>query len=572
MSFKQLATGTTLLGLILVLIVAISISPNLHTHDALILVTLFGLYGFTEFFPLKRDQFSISLLLCVDLVIFVKFGLVALVFTSQVVHFFSRWYRQRKFEFWKTLANNGMFLFVNGGSSATFYLLGGTHHDKMSVNLFPLFGYCAAHFLFNHLILFLYFRKLDGTTTFQAHLKRTKFDIFSTLFAASLGFLVIMLYEGDGLYGLIAFGMPMVLCVYVFKLFNDVWRSNTLFRNLAALTGDFSGVLEVEALFARVTEELPKWFDNVHCVIFLRQDENLNAISRSAGCGSQDLDALHRYLSQHEDSLRDDPTLTKRLGDDPQFAGTVYKNLVVAPFHSSYADYGFCCLLAPKSNIFDATTLDAVSILANQLSISYHNAMRYENVEKQSLYDELTQLPNHRYGEKRLTEEMEMLTDGVALSLLLIDLDHFKKINDTYGHLAGNKVLQTIARTFEDALEGREFAARYGGEEFIIVLPGSDSAQALRLGEDIRSTVEAMEVPVPTLDGNIVTIKLTVSIGIAAYPDDAEDSLSLMRFADRAMYIGAKRAGRNRVALYREEKESAGSRPSTADVHEGSCI
>ncbi|PWK15658.1 sensor domain-containing diguanylate cyclase [Tumebacillus permanentifrigoris] len=558
MSFKQLATGTTLLGLALVLIVAISIQPNLHPHDAMILIPLlFGLYAFTEFFPLKRDQFSISLLLCVDLVLFVKFGLVALVFTSQIVHLFSRWYRQRKFEFWKTLANNGMFLVVNGGSAATFYLLGGTHHDKMSVNLFPLFGYCAAHFLVNHFCLYLYFRQLDGTYSFQAHLNRTKFDIFSTLFAASLGFLVIMLYEGDGLYGLIAFGMPMVLCVYVFKLFNDVWRSNALFRNLAALTGDFSGELEVEALFTRVTEELPKWFERVHCAIFLRQGEMLVPISHSTGCDAHNLHLLHRYLARHEESLLTESMLTKSLGEDPAFAGSMYNLLAVAPFRSSRDDYGFCCLLAQKSNEFDATTLDAVSILANQLSVSYHNAMRYENVEKQSLYDELTQLPNHRYGEKRLSEEIQRLDGQAPLSLLLIDLDHFKKINDTYGHVAGNKVLQTVSRTFEAVLGAHDFVARYGGEEFIAVLPGSDSARALEVGEQIRAHVGALQIPVPTMEGDLVTIQLTVSIGIATCPDDAADGLQLLRFADRAMYVGAKRAGRNRVALYSEEKESA---------------
>lgn len=558
MSFKQLATGTTLLGLVLVLFVAISFQPDLHTHDAFILFTLlFGLYAVTEFFPVKRDQISISLLLCVDLVLFTKFGLVALVFTSQIVHFFSRWYRQRKFEFWKTLANNGMFLVVNGSSAMTFYLLGGTHHDKMSVNLFPLFGYCAAHFLVNHFCLFLFFRILDGTYTFQAHLKRTKFDIFSTLFAASFGFLVIMLYEGDGLYGLIAFGMPMALCVYVFKLFNDVWKSNALFRNLAALTGDFSGELEVEALFGRVTEELPKWFEHVHCAVFLRQDEKLIPISSSSGCDAAALHALHRYLAQHEDDLLTQPMLTKRLGEDHGFAGSVYRFLGIAPFRSSRDKYGFCCLLSEKNNNFDATMLDAVSILANQLSVSYHNAMRYENVEKQSLFDELTQLPNHRYGEKRLGDEILRLDGQIPLSLLLIDLDHFKKINDTYGHLAGNKVLQTVSRTFEAVLGEHDFVARYGGEEFIAVLPGSDAARALEVGEQIRARVGALEIPVPTMEGTSVTIQLTVSIGVASCPDDAGDAMQLLRFADRAMYVGAKRAGRNRVALYSEEKESA---------------
>jgi diguanylate cyclase (GGDEF)-like protein len=213
-------------------------------------------------------------------------------------------------------------------------------------------------------------------------------------------------------------------------------------------------------------------------------------------------------------------------------------------------------LLTAKGNELDATLQDAFSILANQLTVSYRNAMRYENMEKQSLYDELTQLPNHRFCERRLQEEIMRFDGQTSLSLLLIDLDHFKKINDTYGHLAGNVVLERLARTFESCIRKSDFVARYGGEEFIVVLPGAPSKLAREIGEKIRSTVEKLSLTVPTMEGETANVSVTVSIGVATSPDDADTAQQLVRYADRAMYHGAKRAGRNRVAVYSDDKKS----------------
>jgi diguanylate cyclase (GGDEF)-like protein len=550
-SFQRLAIGTILLGVGLVSFVAATFTqPTFGLADSSVLFVLFAFYAFTEFFPLRRMQHTISLSSSVELLIFLKFGLVPVVLMSQFLIAISRWIHEKKLEMWKILANCGMFLLLSGGSASLFYLTGGSHSHSLYDNLLPLLAYIFAQIVLNYLLLYIFLRSLSGVDL-KTFLFEAKFDLVSTLFASSLGLLVILLYEGDGLSGLLAIGIPMILCVYVFKLFNDVWRSSSLFRNLAALTGYVSGELAVEAMSKLVTQELPRWFQAAHCVIFVRSDHGLTPLSVSEGCPEEIVKKLNEYLLRTSGpSLR--PYLSKRLADDPEFANTKYRALLIAPFKTEPGQVGYCCLLSTDRE-FDATTLDAISILANQLGVSYRNALRYERVEKQSLYDELTQLPNHRFCLRRLNEEILRLDEKASLSLLLIDLDHFKQINDRYGHLAGNTVLRTLARTFETCLRKQDFVSRYGGEEFIVVLPDADKEIALSIAEKIRSSVAKEQIEVFDMDNQPHRISLTVSIGVATYPDDAEDGQQLLRFADRAMYYGAKQAGRNRVAAYQKD-------------------
>ncbi|MCX7568770.1 GGDEF domain-containing protein [Tumebacillus sp. DT12] len=548
MSFQRLAIGTILLGALLVSVVAATnAQPTFGLADSSILLVLIAFYAFTEFFPLKRLQHTISLSSSVELLIFLKFGLIPVVLISQVLISVSRWANEKKLDLWKIMANGGMFLVLSGGSASVFYLMGGSHSAALFHNLLPLLTYILAHFVLNYLLLFIFLRNLSGIRL-KDFLSDAKFDLISSLFAASLGLLVILLYEGDGLYGLLAIGIPMILCVYVFKLFNDVWRSNALFRNLAALTGIVSGELAVSALSRQVTQELPKWFQAAHCVIFMQSNSDIVPLSVSADCPEDAVAAMREYLIRTSGPSRM-PYLAKRLSEEPEFTPLSYRALLVTPFLTEPGQFGYCCLLS-NENEFDSTSLDATAILANQLGVSYRNAMRYEHVEKQSLYDELTQLPNHRFCERRLREEVERLHGSAPLSLLLIDLDHFKQINDRYGHLAGNTVLRSLARTFENCLRNNDFVSRYGGEEFIVVLPGADKEIALTIAEKIRASVASKKITVSDMDNVLSQISLTVSIGVATIPDDTEDEQQLLRFADRAMYYGAKQAGRNRVAAY----------------------
>jgi diguanylate cyclase (GGDEF)-like protein len=177
------------------------------------------------------------------------------------------------------------------------------------------------------------------------------------------------------------------------------------------------------------------------------------------------------------------------------------------------------------------------------------NAMADKLAESQaalrelSTHDHLTGLFNFREFHRRLTEEAERSRRyGHSFSLLMLDIDHFKTVNDTYGHLAGDEALRALATLIRRAARPMDVAARYGGEEFILVLPETTGPGALALGERLRTLVAEHAVSLPADQ----TIRLTVSIGVATFPDDTDSLPQLISAADQALYA-AKSAGRNGV-------------------------
>jgi diguanylate cyclase (GGDEF)-like protein len=178
------------------------------------------------------------------------------------------------------------------------------------------------------------------------------------------------------------------------------------------------------------------------------------------------------------------------------------------------------------------------------------NALRRvkQEMERLAHTDPLTGLHNRRYFMRRLHEETERVKrHGHALSVLLLDLDHFKDVNDTYGHDAGDRVLQRIARQIEDCKRASDVAARLGGEEFALGLPETSVDGALRLAERLRILIAEATVPVPGAD----PIRTTTSIGVATLSPSTPSAASLLQHADRALYE-AKRSGRNTVHCARD--------------------
>jgi diguanylate cyclase (GGDEF)-like protein len=164
-------------------------------------------------------------------------------------------------------------------------------------------------------------------------------------------------------------------------------------------------------------------------------------------------------------------------------------------------------------------------------------------LEELSTHDALTGLHNYRVFHRRLTEEEERSRRyGHPFSLLILDLDYFKTINDTHGHLAGDEALRAIAARIGHAVRPVDLVARYGGEEFALILPETASVGALATAERIRETIAANPVHLPSGQ----TVNLTASIGVASFPEDAESGEKLIDASDHAMYT-AKTSGRNRV-------------------------
>lgn len=196
----------------------------------------------------------------------------------------------------------------------------------------------------------------------------------------------------------------------------------------------------------------------------------------------------------------------------------------------------------------DGSEEDVVLIegIAEQLSLAMINLQLRESLRVQSLRDPLTGLYNRRYLEESLQRELlRSERRGLPLSVLMLDVDYFKRFNDQHGHSAGDAMLASVAQTLQGMTRAEDIVCRYGGEEFTVVLPEADSAGAQRRAEEIRKAIAATTV----LHLRKQLGPITASIGIATFPSDARTPHELMELADAALYR-AKFEGRDRIAVH----------------------
>jgi diguanylate cyclase (GGDEF)-like protein len=186
-----------------------------------------------------------------------------------------------------------------------------------------------------------------------------------------------------------------------------------------------------------------------------------------------------------------------------------------------------------------------LSDLASLAAIAVENARLYEL----ATVDMMTKLKIHHFFQTRLREEMEVAREnGQPLSLLLTDIDHFKKFNDTYGHQIGDLVLKEVAKVLINTAKGKDIAARYGGEEFALIAPARDLNAARAIAEKYRERIEKLAVKNPTNKGD-KQLKVTVSVGVATFdPSADQENKHIIERTDQALYA-AKHAGRNRVEI-----------------------
>ena len=209
---------------------------------------------------------------------------------------------------------------------------------------------------------------------------------------------------------------------------------------------------------------------------------------------------------------------------------------------------GCISLNSNRANAFKAEDLQFFSVIGYQMGAALKHFQRFSSVRTMATYDTLTGLFNRRYFEERLALETEKaFRSGAPISLIMVDIDHFKKVNDTFGHTEGDKVLREISFVLRSSVRKKDVVARYGGEEFILILPDASQEESSMIAERIRRMVENNPFEV----GNI-RLKLTVSLGIAHFPTVRPSSMEeFVRMADLALY-DAKRGGRNQACMYQE--------------------
>lgn len=199
---------------------------------------------------------------------------------------------------------------------------------------------------------------------------------------------------------------------------------------------------------------------------------------------------------------------------------------------------------------FSPSEIRLLTLLADQAAIAIVNARLHQAVSHQARQDPLTGLPNRRGLDERLEAEIvQAARIGGVFSVMMLDMDGFKQVNDTWGHEAGDEILRQVASALLGWVRSSDFLARYGGDEMTLLLPGTDLPQAQVVAHKIQEHMQALQLSLP--QGKTVTLGL--SGGIALYPRHGETAAALLRAADEALYR-AKRAGRGCFIVAADEK------------------
>jgi len=225
---------------------------------------------------------------------------------------------------------------------------------------------------------------------------------------------------------------------------------------------------------------------------------------------------------------------------------------VVVPLEGRESVLGLLEVTSRIPGAFDEADVEALCGYARLTALAIENLRNYLHTRERSIRDSLTGAYNHRHLKETLAQEIDgQARHGGACSLLLLDIDHFKQLNDTHGHQAGDQVLVRTVRVLEEALGASDMVFRYGGEEFAVVLPQASAGHA---AEAAQNVLEALRSHNEYRPNQAKSYRVTASIGVATSPIDARGVEALVACADQAMYR-AKASGRDRVVVFSQIEE-----------------
>jgi two-component system, cell cycle response regulator len=344
-------------------------------------------------------------------------------------------------------------------------------------------------------------------------------------------------------YNLMAFWF-VAIATAVFSAFNErnLRRRGFDLEALALLATEMDKVTDTVGAMRCLTDVAADTFSFEKIAVLLLRDGELSVVAER-NCGPSPTsnllgDAVIQTLQQTQRETlvnaldqRGNPALWALFPEG--------KRMVLCPLVVEGAWVGAIVAQSSSKRAYrlDSSVLTIVGQFATHAALALSNVWLLEQVQKLADTDSLTGVGNRMKFDRVLSAEMNRADrSGEAITLLMVDVDHFKSLNDRFGHQGGDEILRMLATALEDACRDFDTVARYGGEEFAVILPATDTAAGAPAGERFRRLVEELETPV----------SITASVGVATYPACAWDKDSLVRAADEALYA-SKRAGRNRV-------------------------
>lgn len=515
------------------------------------------------FMPMVINNTPIFLIQWVSLATFLSFGLfIEMVFAQAAVIVLLLRLRVQKDQYFRIPLNLIMFFLVSLFSGVVYYSLGGKTgpsllHDTNAIWLAAL--YAVVNYFLNQVIISFYFYAIYKSKESYFG-KDFIVETITTFLTLPLGFVLYMFYNQLDLIALLIVGFPFASLSIIFNLYYSTEKINEYLQKTAEIGHQMAERLEVDRVIDLFIEKLSDMLpvDYAYILEVVNEDE----LQLVRGMGGNGLENEMPRIKKNEGISgfvweKQKGYLYNTKKDWISFEkGVVHaeaQSLIAVPILRNKKVVGVLLLASKQKRAYEKSQLMIVDILCSYFAAAIENAKHYELTKTQSERCALTKLYNYRYFEKLLNDEFDKLFqfERKVLSLIILDIDHFKAVNDTYGHQSGNEILCELANRLTNLVGSRGTVARYGGEEFVVLLPEAQKEEAFQMAEMIRQSIANWPfILQQSLDFNQHQVKITASIGVATAPEDAEDPLALVRHADRALYVGAKRAGRNRVAEY----------------------
>lgn len=536
---------------------------NMSIYMAILLATLMT--------TISLDRFTITLERWVIFSLFFQYGIVAEMIFMQIATlillFSEKSSTPKAFRF---AINSIESVIVSVISAAIFYAFGGSLVE-MSLGSFLLAGFIFAsvYSLLNSAILFVFFRWLQiGISGMK---KVVWWDYVSTILLLPFAITFCLLMQQIGSKAFLLIGVPFLIVLLVSSKYMKSNRLNEVLSSSTVIGHQMADSLRVEDVLLtfidKIKDVIP--YESAYIVDF-RVGENLVMLAHKEGKEELRMGVADKFLLPQKKSDGDglNVEVTKLYLNKKNVKSLIgytfddsVESVMISPIKRNQKTEAFLILTSNERYAFEDVHMKMADLLTGYLATAVDKARYYEKTVEKSVRCGLTGLYNFRYLETKLDEEVVRFHTGEisTLSTIVLDIDHFKSINDTYGHQSGNDLLCTFAALLRSYQTSDITLARYGGEEFVMILPNCEKEEAVELAESIRKDVEASSfkiIPDLSEEREPTIVQMTISVGVATMPIDAKDGKELLRNADRALYIGGKQAGRNRVGVYVEEKEN----------------
>lgn len=489
---------------------------------------------------------------------FLVFGPVAAAWISGLASLIGQGVMNRGNPMRTTLFNAAQYVLVALGANFLYRLAGGSPGRELSLgNALPFVVFVLAYYVLNHSMVYIYtLQSRQGGELFR-WADALRWDGLTYLLAVPFGLLMAMLYSKIEIYGMGLLFLPVLVIQFMLRVYIKQELVNRELRVLYEVARRLGGSLKLDEILELVLRETRRVINFHTGVIYLRSDSDDDLFRAGVAAGPHARLLRESTVRRGEGFLglaveSGEPQIVHDTRIDVRTAGDVglaqvHRSLLVVPLVAETEVLGLLVLGDKRPGFFEDKHLQTMSIIGGQTAVAIANVQLYRKLELATITDGLTGLYNYRYFYSRLMDELHRSARyGASLSLVMLDVDHFKKINDHYGHLAGDTVLARVADIIEGGVRGCDLVARYGGEEFAVVMPQTGPSEALHVAERIRLAVR--EAPFE-YEGERFQIR--ISAGVATYPVHAENLKELLEAADAALYR-AKDEGRDRSRLFAE--------------------